>query len=100
MGSRIVRCLFVGSSERYKDFKFYCSSTKNIIETDNAKFFEDIQNSESQLCKDFRFEEEQIVIPMTTIQNHEVVVPLQHENTVIPLQGTDTIHSEVDPADE
>ena len=47
-------------------------------------FFEDIQNSESQLYKNFTFEEEHIVIPMTTIPNDEVVVPLQNENTVIP----------------
>ena len=37
-------------------------------------FFEDIQNSESQLYKDFTFEEEYIVIPMITVPNDEVVV--------------------------
>ena len=44
--------------------------------------------------------EEQIVILMTTVQNDEVVVSLQHENTVASLQGTYTFHPEVDPADE
>ena len=67
---------------------------------DNIKFIEEIQNSGSQLYKDFIFEEEHIVIPMTTIPNDEVVVPLQNENTVVPLKGTDTVHPEVDPADE
>jgi len=66
----------------------------------NVKFIEDIQNDRSQQHKDFIFEEEHIVIPMTTIPNDEVVIPLQNENTAVPLQGTDTVHLEVDPADE
>jgi len=37
-------------------------------------FFEDIQNSGSQLYKDFTFEEEHIVVPMTTVLNDEVVI--------------------------
>jgi len=56
--SRTVSYLFVGYFKRYKGFRFYCPSTKNIIERDNAKFIEDIQNSGSQLHKDFTFEEE------------------------------------------
>ena len=47
-------------------------------------FFEDIQNNGSQLYKDFTFEKEHIVIPMTTVPNDEVVVSLQNENTVVP----------------
>jgi len=43
-------------------------------------FFEDIQNSESQLYKNFTFEEEHIDIPMTTVPNDEVV-SLQNENS-------------------
>ena len=39
-------------------------------------FFEDIQNNESQLYKNFTSEEEQIAIPITTVSNNEVVVPL------------------------
>jgi len=46
-------------------------------------FFENIQNSGSQLYKNFTFKEEHIVILMTTVPNNEVVVPLQNENTVI-----------------
>ena len=57
LDSKTVSCFFVGYSERSRGFRFYCPSTKNIIETDNAKFIEDIQNSESQLHKDFIFEE-------------------------------------------
>jgi len=64
---------------------FYCPSTNSIIETDNPKFIEKIQNSGSQLHKDFIIEEEQIVIPMTTVLNDETVVLSQHENTVVPL---------------
>ena len=41
--------------------------------------FEEIQNSMSQLHKDFTFEEEHIVIPITIIPNDKVVVPLQDE---------------------
>jgi len=44
------------------------------LETNNAKFIENIQSSGSQLHKDFTFEGEHIVIPMTTIPNDEVVV--------------------------
>jgi len=36
---------------------------------------------------------------MRIVPNHEVV-PLQYENTVVPIQGTNTVHSEVDLADE
>ena len=36
LDSRTVSCLFVGYSERYRAFGFYCPSTKNI-KTDNAK---------------------------------------------------------------
>ena len=75
---------FVGYFERSRDFRFYCPSTKNIIETDIAKFIEEIQNSRSQLHKDFTFEKEQIVILMTTVPNDEVVVLPQHENTIVP----------------
>ena len=59
--SSTVSCLFIGYSERYKGFRFYCPSTKNI-KTDNTKFIEKIQNNGSQLHKDFIFEEEQIVM--------------------------------------
>jgi len=52
LDSRIISCLFVGYSERYRGFRFYCPSTKNI-KTDKAKFSEKIQNSRSQLHKDF-----------------------------------------------
>ena len=55
---KTVSCLFVD-----KYFRFYYPSTKNIIETDNVKFIKDIQNSESQLYKNFTSEEEQIIIP-------------------------------------
>ena len=82
---RTVSYFFVGYSERSKGFSFYCPSTKNVIETDNAKFIEEIQNSGNQLHKDFTFKEEQIVIPMTTVPNDEVVILPQHENTVVPL---------------
>ena len=37
---------------------------------------------------------------MTTLPNNEVVDPLQNKITVVPWQGTDTVHPEVDPADE
>jgi len=67
---------------------------------DNAAFFEDIQNSGSQLYKDFTFEEEHIVIPMTIVPNDKIVAPFQDENTVVPLQGTDTVHPKVDPTDK
>ena len=81
---RTARCLFARYSERYRGFRFYCPSTKNI-KTNNAKFIEDIQNSGSQLHMNFTFEQEQIVTLMTTVQNDEVVILLQHENTVVPL---------------
>ena len=83
MGWR-VSCLFVEYSERYRTFRLYCPSTKNI-KTNNVKFFEDIQNSRSQLYKDLTFKEEHIVIPTTTVPNNEVVDPLQNENTVVSL---------------
>jgi len=41
-----------------------------------------------------------LLIPMTTVPNDEVVVPLQNKNIVVPLQGTDTVHPEADPAGE
>jgi len=37
---------------------------------------------------------------MTIIPNDEVIVLLQYENTVVPIQGTNTVHHEVNPADE
>jgi len=51
------------------------------------------------LKKDFTFEEEHIVIPITTVPN-DVVIPLQHENIVVLLQGTDIVYPKVDPANE
>ena len=38
LDSRTFSYLFEGYSERFRDFRFYCSSTKNI-KTDNANFF-------------------------------------------------------------
>ena len=84
MRKRTVSYFFIGYSESSRGFRFYCYSTRNI-ETGYAKFIEKIQNSGSQLHKDFIFEKEQIVIHMTTVQNDEVVVLAQHENTVVPL---------------
>jgi len=54
----------------------------------------------SQLYKDFTFEEEHIVIRVTTVPNDEVVVPLQNVNIVIHLQGIDIVQPELDPVDE
>ena len=77
---RTVNCFFVGHSEWSRGFSFfYCPSTENIIETDNAKFLRICQNSGSQLYKDYTFEEEHIVIPMTTVSNDKVVDPLQNK---------------------
>jgi len=39
---------------------------------------------ESNIYKDFTFEDEHIVIPMATVPNDEVVILLQNENTVVP----------------
>ena len=61
-------------------------------------FFENIQNSGSQLHKDFIFKKEHIVIPITIVSNDKVVVPLQDENIVASLQDTYTVHPEVDHA--
>jgi len=63
-------------------------------------FFENIQNSGSQLHKDFIIKKGHIVIPMTIVPNDKVVVPLQDENIVASLQDTYTVHSEVDHAGE
>jgi len=38
------------------------------------------------------FKEEQIVIPMTTVPNDEVLMLPQHKNAVVPLQGTYIVH--------
>ena len=84
LDSRTASCFFVGYSGRSRGFRFYCPSTKNILETNNAKFIKEIQNSGSQLHKNFTFKEEQIVIPMTIVPNDKVVVPLQDENTAVP----------------
>jgi len=57
LDSRTFSCFFIGYSETSRGFRFYCPSTKNIKGTNNAKFIEKIQNSGSQLHKDFTFEE-------------------------------------------
>ena len=100
LGSRIVSCFFVGYSERLRGFRVYCPSNRNILETNNANFIEDIQNSESQLHKNFIFEEEHIVIPMIIVPNDEVIISFQHENTVVSIQDTNTVHPEVDHVNE
>ena len=57
LDSRTISYFFIGYSESSRSFKFHCLSTKNIIEMDNAKFIENIQNSGSQLHENFTFEE-------------------------------------------
>jgi len=96
---KTVSCLFVGYFERYRGFRFYCPSNKSIRRI-MLNFFEDIQNSGSQLYKDFIFEEEKIIIPMTIVPNNEVVVLHQHKNIFVPLQGIYAVHLKVDPAEE
>jgi len=93
LDSRTISCLFVGYSKKYRGFRFYCFSNKNIRRIMLKFFFE---NSGSQLHKDFIFEEEQIVIPMTIVSNNEIFVPIQYENTVVHFQGIYTVHTEVD----
>ena len=63
LDSREVTCLFIGYSERYKRFSFYRPSTKNIIETDNAIYFKDIQNSGNQLHKDSHLKKNRLLYP-------------------------------------
>ncbi|KAH7834402.1 hypothetical protein Vadar_015602 [Vaccinium darrowii] len=76
LDSRTVSCYFVGYSERSRGFKFYCPSTNTIIETDNAKFIEDVESSGSAQTRNFLFEEEQVEIPMIPIETIEVVTPV------------------------
>ena len=84
LDSRTVSCFFVGYSERLRGFRVYCPSNKNIIETDNANFIEDIQNSDSQLHKNFIFEEEHIVIPMIIVPNDEVIISFSMKIQLCP----------------
>ena len=87
LNSRTVSCFFVAYSGRYKSFRFYCPSTKNIIETDNAKlFFLRIFRTVRVNYIRISHEEEHIVILMTTIPNDEVLAPLQNENIVVPFK--------------
>jgi len=45
LDSGTISCFFVRDFERSWGFRFYCPFTKNIIEMNNSKFIEDIQNS-------------------------------------------------------
>jgi len=86
LNSREISCLFVGYSDRYRGFRFYCPSIKNIKPDNAKKIFEDTQSSGSQIYQDFTFEKEYIVIPIIIVPNDEIVVSLQNENIVVPLK--------------
>ena len=60
---RTVSCFFVGYSKRSRGLRFYCPSTKNIIEMDNTKFIEEIPNSESQLHKILYLRKNKLLYP-------------------------------------
>jgi len=57
LDSRTISCYFVGYTERSKGYRFYCPKDRSFVETDNAKFFEDIENS-GRSSSDLIFEEE------------------------------------------
>jgi len=63
LDSRTLNCFFVGYSERFRGFRFYCTSTKNIIETDNAKFIKEIQNNGSQLIRISHLKKNKLLYP-------------------------------------
>ena len=68
LDSRTVSCYFIGYSERSKGYKFYDPTTKSIFETENARFFEDVEFDRGDKDRDFDFEEEYVDIPTAVIE--------------------------------
>ena len=58
LDSRTISCYFVGYSEKSWGFKFYDPSTRGILETGNAHFFEDIEFDGGNKVRDTNFQEE------------------------------------------
>ncbi|KAK8948501.1 hypothetical protein KSP39_PZI005632 [Platanthera zijinensis] len=95
LDTRTVSCLFVGYSERSRGFKFYCPSSKTIIETDNAKFLEDVDSSGRNSVRELTFEEEHVLIPVINVESGIVDAPLQ-DTILVPLHGADTSHQNIE----
>ncbi|KAL8089306.1 hypothetical protein AgCh_038927 [Apium graveolens] len=87
---RTVSCYFVGYMERTRGFKFYDPATRSFFETDNARFFEDVDFGEG-IYKSIVFEKDSHD-PMydSTESNDHIMIPiivqgpLVQENTEIP----------------
>lgn len=74
LDSRTVSCYFVGYSERSRGYKFYDPTNRTILETGNARFFEDIEVGGENSVRDVVFEE--VVDEVITTPSIPMFVPL------------------------
>ena len=75
LDSRTVSCYFIGYSERSRGYKFYDPTTKSNFETENARFFEDVEFDGGDKDRDFAFEEEYVDIPTAVIDIDQAPIP-------------------------
>ena len=75
MDSRTVSCYFIGYSERSRGYKFYDPTTKSIFETEDARFFKDVEFDGGDKDRDFAFEEEYVDIPTAIIDIDQAPIP-------------------------
>ncbi|XP_074337537.1 uncharacterized protein LOC141674735 [Apium graveolens] len=111
LDSRTFSCYFIGYPERTREFKFYDPATRSFFETNNARFFKDVDFGREDKGKSIIFEEDshdpnydsaesndQIMIPIvvqgppvqdnTEISHEESIEQTQqpHESQEVPLR--------------
>ncbi|KAA8544866.1 hypothetical protein F0562_019739 [Nyssa sinensis] len=59
----------------FRGYKFYDPNTRSIFETENARFFEDVEFDRGDKGRDFVFEEEYVDIPTTVIDIDQAPIP-------------------------
>ena len=98
LDSRTVSCYFVGYPERTRGFKFYDPATRSFFETDNARFFEDVDFGREDIGRSVVFEEDSHdLIHDTAESNDQIMVPIIVQGP--PVQdNTDIPHEE--PTDQ
>lgn len=101
LDARTINCYFIGYSERFRGFKFYDLTTKAIFETENARFFEDVEFEGGERVTGFVFEEEYVEIPPIVIDNDQVSIPdivqqatLDQDNVIPPSQDQQVVPEE------
>ena len=80
LDARTISGYFIGYPEKSKGYRFYCPThSTRIVETGNARFFENGETSGSEASRNVEIKEVRVQVPLTSTSTSRIVVPLVDE---------------------